>query len=490
MDTRLVGPVDWVVKDGDTYVCRVYGKWMSMFEYAVRRRPITKDALDFVSRYLGLPKCEGSVSVYDIDGVDLFRDLVREGWEIPEREDLYYPRRYSGIWSVTEKLGPYVEECRVNGLEKMISLLMTRTHRIYGFCTDYRNQWYAVVGQTVLRKHCRRLHRRWDEFVASPLIIVCRPDVLGYSKEYHLRPQNDTRRFSNKIYDYRETSLHQAAREGNYQGLVRGLEHGVSVLGLDSSGKTPLHYAVRRGRYDCINFLLEHGADPNHPDRYGNTPVHEACKRGLLGHARILSRMGGDLTLENGAGNTGYWFLVNKSKNELGNQNLVSEMRSELHDYIRGLLIREIKKVRCMTHDFRQVWIQSWRRKYCHWVRIDGNKCYAGRQMVFFGQDSIKRNNRNRYVITLITGRNIDWEWINQWGFEVIKSLGTCNAGIVLPEYWPRERETDLLRTFMVLNYGEEIVRYVNVVTLILAGMRNRQLQLSRYLVGAVFSFI
>ncbi|KAJ8446232.1 hypothetical protein Cgig2_016003 [Carnegiea gigantea] len=88
-------------------------------------------------------------------------------------------------------------------------------------------------------------------------------------------------------------AIHDFAREGDLDNLLKCIENGVSVdlkgvvnlkltpFSADSEGRTPLHWAVDRGHSGVIELLCSKGADMNAKDHEGQTPLHYAvvCDR-------------------------------------------------------------------------------------------------------------------------------------------------------------------------------------------------------------------
>ena len=89
------------------------------------------------------------------------------------------------------------------------------------------------------------------------------------------------------------TSLHEAARNGDAQAVVRLLDGGASPNARDGENDVPLHEAARHGDARIVAELLERGADPNAVNNQGSTPLHLAA---WYGHASVVS-----LLLENDA---------------------------------------------------------------------------------------------------------------------------------------------------------------------------------------------
>ncbi|PWA35723.1 acyl-CoA binding protein 1 [Artemisia annua] len=84
-------------------------------------------------------------------------------------------------------------------------------------------------------------------------------------------------------------AIHDFAREGDMENLLRCVEAGISVDTKDSEGRTPLHWAVDRGHIDVAELLLNRNADVNLQDNDGQTPLHYAavCEREAIGELLV-----------------------------------------------------------------------------------------------------------------------------------------------------------------------------------------------------------
>lgn len=66
----------------------------------------------------------------------------------------------------------------------------------------------------------------------------------------------------------------RAARNGDLETVMKGIEAGVDVDAKSAYGATALFFACDRGQEKVVNYLLEQGADPNVKDSfYKATPV-------------------------------------------------------------------------------------------------------------------------------------------------------------------------------------------------------------------------
>lgn len=71
-----------------------------------------------------------------------------------------------------------------------------------------------------------------------------------------------------------QLSMHQAAKEGCTEEIIKLVEAGVGPDGLDDSGLTPLYWAAYHDHPKAICILIEAGADPRVRDQNGRTPLH------------------------------------------------------------------------------------------------------------------------------------------------------------------------------------------------------------------------
>ena len=75
--------------------------------------------------------------------------------------------------------------------------------------------------------------------------------------------------------------------------------NGVNINAVDSSKNSALHYAAWNGNYDIVTWLCEHGANPNLMNDFGQTdgfsPLHYACSGGhKLVRDYLCNHCGGD----------------------------------------------------------------------------------------------------------------------------------------------------------------------------------------------------
>ncbi|GJZ44730.1 acyl-CoA-binding domain-containing protein 1-like protein [Tanacetum coccineum] len=92
-------------------------------------------------------------------------------------------------------------------------------------------------------------------------------------------------------------AIHDFAREGDMENLLKCDEAGISADTKDSEGRTPLHWAVDRGHIDVVELLLSRNADVNLKDNEGQTPLHyvAVCERKEIGELLVKRNAGTDI---------------------------------------------------------------------------------------------------------------------------------------------------------------------------------------------------
>ncbi|KAG2239843.1 hypothetical protein Bca4012_022936 [Brassica carinata] len=96
--------------------------------------------------------------------------------------------------------------------------------------------------------------------------------------------------FSSLVYEEESENelkidaIHEFAREGEVENLLKSIESGIPVNAKDSEGRTPLHWAIDRGHLDIAKLLVDKNADVNAKDNEGQTPLHYAvvCDREVI----------------------------------------------------------------------------------------------------------------------------------------------------------------------------------------------------------------
>ena len=100
----------------------------------------------------------------------------------------------------------------------------------------------------------------------------------------------------NKVENqFKFTSLHIAAREGNSEVIKHLLRYHANINTIDIAGLTPLHYAIIYGHISCVTLLLEAGCEvnPTNKNILSSSPLHFAI---VNGNAEIVFQL-----IENGA---------------------------------------------------------------------------------------------------------------------------------------------------------------------------------------------
>jgi ankyrin repeat protein len=70
-----------------------------------------------------------------------------------------------------------------------------------------------------------------------------------------------------------DTSIHQAAYDGNIEAVKQHLASGTDVNAKDEKGAIPLHFAVFKDHKETAELLITKGADVNAKDEYEETAL-------------------------------------------------------------------------------------------------------------------------------------------------------------------------------------------------------------------------
>ena len=90
-----------------------------------------------------------------------------------------------------------------------------------------------------------------------------------------------------------ESSIHEAAYNGNIQAVKQHLAAGTDVNAKDRHGRTPLY--VVAGSKEVVELLIAKGADVNAKDNNRRTPLHRAANRGHTEIVELLIAKGADV---------------------------------------------------------------------------------------------------------------------------------------------------------------------------------------------------
>lgn len=89
----------------------------------------------------------------------------------------------------------------------------------------------------------------------------------------------------NGLDEWHDTPLHEAAKHRyNSKIALTLIEHGANVNGRNSKAETPLHMA--RSPL-IVELLLSKGAGVDYRDKKGRTPLHAAIEQGMLLSAKM-----------------------------------------------------------------------------------------------------------------------------------------------------------------------------------------------------------
>ena len=86
----------------------------------------------------------------------------------------------------------------------------------------------------------------------------------------------------------KDTPLHAAARNGNWNICKILLEHKANLDSLNTYNSTPIHLAVSTGDINIFNLLLGWGANVYTKKEYDETSLHIAAAYGHLNLCQIL----------------------------------------------------------------------------------------------------------------------------------------------------------------------------------------------------------
>ena len=73
-----------------------------------------------------------------------------------------------------------------------------------------------------------------------------------------------------------ESSIHDAAIDGNIEAVKQHLVEGADVNANDKHGMIPLHSAAFDGHKEIVELLIANGADVNVKDAFSETPLDVA----------------------------------------------------------------------------------------------------------------------------------------------------------------------------------------------------------------------
>lgn len=89
-------------------------------------------------------------------------------------------------------------------------------------------------------------------------------------------------------YEYNQTPLHAAARNGHTEVVRLLVDAGADVTTRDENNRTPLHLAAWNGRTDVVTILLAAGAEVDALDGNNTTPLYLATAHSQVAVVKVL----------------------------------------------------------------------------------------------------------------------------------------------------------------------------------------------------------
>ena len=114
----------------------------------------------------------------------------------------------------------------------------------------------------------------------------------------------DMQNINHQSFDWEETALHKAIKNGHKHIVQLLLAKGASIEVTNCYNETPLHYAASKGCTSIVELLLSKGASVEARGDDGDTPLHDAAKRGHTGIVKLLLSNGASITAVNKAKKT------------------------------------------------------------------------------------------------------------------------------------------------------------------------------------------
>lgn len=100
-------------------------------------------------------------------------------------------------------------------------------------------------------------------------------------------------------------TIHDAAADGNLEGIRKALEKCPALANAKDNQWTPLHYAAEGGHAEVAELLITKGADVNaRATMDGRTALHWAAFYGHIAVAEVLVTRGADANAKDDEGDT------------------------------------------------------------------------------------------------------------------------------------------------------------------------------------------
>lgn len=99
------------------------------------------------------------------------------------------------------------------------------------------------------------------------------------ANKWHARHPDNNRSAKANTHQTGSTAAHQAAMQGDVEGLTEVLDLLEGIVNKkDSNGWTPLHEGARGGHLEVVELLVKNGANLNEKSHRGETPLYWAKK--------------------------------------------------------------------------------------------------------------------------------------------------------------------------------------------------------------------
>ena len=112
--------------------------------------------------------------------------------------------------------------------------------------------------------------------------------------------------------------IHNAAGDGDIDGVQRLLDCGTDVNAVCDIGGTPLHWSSFFGHKNMVEMLIRNEAEVNAVDKWNNTPLYLAAFKGHIEIVQLLiNNLWCDHTIVNKNGNTPEYIARSEGHTEI-----------------------------------------------------------------------------------------------------------------------------------------------------------------------------